>query len=181
MIKTLLITAAISGLMISGALAQATGADTGNNPKFVASQSSDQWVFSKFKGTDVIGPNDESIGGVNDLLFDKNGKIMGVIVGVGGFLGIGQKNVAIDMNAFKVVPAISGGGAASSPAAGSNDPTDIKLKVAWTKEQIQQAPDFQYFKAPVGSATNGSRPALPTTGIGGQRPSPLPTPNPSPQ
>ena len=38
------------------------------------------------------------------MLFDKNGKIDGLIVGVGGFLGIGEKNVAIDMSAFQVVP-----------------------------------------------------------------------------
>jgi hypothetical protein len=158
MIKTLLVSAAISGLMISGTLAQSTSAP-GNAPKFVASQSADQWVFSKFKGTDVGGPNDESIGGVNDLLFDKSGKILGVIVGVGGFLGIGQKNVAIDMSAFQVMPA-------TSTASGRSDPTDMKLKVAWTKEQLQQAPDFQYFKSPSGSAANGTRPAIPTTGMG---------------
>jgi hypothetical protein len=180
MLKTLLVSAAISGLMISGSLAQQTSTPgnapatsaSGNAPKFVATQAPDQWVFSKFKGTDVVGPNDESIGGVNDMLFDKSGKIVGVIVGVGGFLGIGQKSVAIDMSAFQVVPAISGN------ASASNDPSDIKLRVAWTKEQLQQAPDFRYFKPPSGSAANGTRPALPTTGMGQQRPSP---PLPSPQ
>jgi hypothetical protein len=38
-------------------------------------------------------------------LFDKSGKILGVVVGVGGFLGVGQKNVAMDMGAFQIVPA----------------------------------------------------------------------------
>ena len=171
MIKRLLITTAIGGLMISGGLAQSTkSGGIGDAPKFVASQSSDQWVFSNFKGTDVVGPNEETIGGVNDLLFDKNGKILGVIVGVGGFLGIGQKSVAIDMTAFQVVPA--GGGSSAAPVTGSNDPTSIKLKVAWTKDQLQQAPDFQYYKAP--SASDDARPS--TTGMG-QRPRPmLPSP-----
>ena len=108
MIKTLLVSAAISGLMISGSLAQSTSGDVLNSPKFVASQSADQWVFSKFKGTDVVGPNDESIGAVNDLLFDKSGKILGVMVGVGGFLGVGQKNVAMEIGAFQMVPASTG-------------------------------------------------------------------------
>ena len=59
--------------MTSGGLAQSN--KSGDAPKFIAAQSSDQWVFSKFKGSDVIGPNNEVIGGVNDMLFDKSGKL----------------------------------------------------------------------------------------------------------
>jgi hypothetical protein len=170
MIKTLLMSAAVSGLVMSGALAQATNGGAGDAPKataeapkadapkFVPSQGTDQWVFSKFKGTDVIGPNNEMIGSVSDLMFDKSGKIMAVIVGVGGFLGIGQKNVAMDMSAFRVVPASTG----STVTTSSNDPTNVKLKVAWTKDQLMQAPDFQYYKAPAATVGTGqSRPAIP--------------------
>jgi sporulation protein YlmC with PRC-barrel domain len=176
MIKRMLVTTAVAALMISSGLAQSTNnadAQKSNNadaPKFVAAQTADQWVFSKFKGTDVVGPNDETIGGVNDLLFDKSGKIMGVVVGVGGFLGLGQKNVAIDMSAFQAMP--GGSSSTQAPSTGGNDPTNIKLKVAWTKEQLQQAPDFQYFKP-----AESTRPT--TTGMGQQKqapvsPSPLP-------
>jgi hypothetical protein len=168
MVRTLLLTAALSGLLISDTLSQSTtGGGAADNAKFVASQSSNQLVFSRFKGADVVGPNDESIGGVNDLLFDKSGKILGVVVGVGGFLGIGQKNVAMDMSAFQMVPASSGGGSTPAPTGRSDDPTNMKLKVAWTKDQVQQAPDFQYFKPPSESASG------PTTGIGGQRSTPM--------
>jgi hypothetical protein len=171
MIKTLLLTAAFSGLLISDTLSQSTSGPTGggaaDSAKFVASQSGDQLVFSKFKGTDVVGPNDESIGGVSDLLFDKSGKVLGIVVGVGGFLGIGQKNVAMDMSAFQIVPASSGAPAANGR---KDDPTSIRLKVAWTKDQVQQAPDFQYYKPPADTASGG---AGQTTGIGGQRSSPM--------
>src|SRR5262249_13456923 len=121
MLKPLMISAAISALMVSGALAQAdmspkppaapaapaakTDAAPHDTAKFIAAQSTDQWVFSKFKGTDVLGPDNAHIGNVSDMLFDKNGKILGLIVGVGGFLGIGEKSVAIDMRAFQPVPA----------------------------------------------------------------------------
>ena len=64
-------------------------------------QGADKWVFSKFKGTDVLGPDNAHIGDVSDLLFDKSGKVDGVVVGVGGFLGIGKKDVAIDLSAFE--------------------------------------------------------------------------------
>lgn len=163
MIKQILVTTTVATLMISSGLAQST--NNAGAAKFVAMQSPDQWVFSKFKGTDVVGPNDETIGGVNDLLFDKSGKIMGVVVGVGGFLGIGQKNIAIDMSAFQPMP--GGGASTQAPASGGNDPTNIKLKVAWTKEQLQQAPDFQYFKP----AVDSTRPT--TTGMGQQKQSPM--------
>src|SRR3984893_7232113 len=162
MIKTLMISAAISALMVSGALAQA---DMSNQPaaktdaphdtaKFIAAQSPDQWVFSKFKGTDVIGPDNAQVGNVNDMLFDRHGKILGLIVGVGGFLGIGEKSVAIDMSAFQVVApetgstfgAVGAQGAGGVATSSNNDPTVVKLKVSWTKEQLQSAPDFEYFK-----------------------------------
>jgi hypothetical protein len=169
MVRTLLLTTAISGLLVSSSLSQSTnGAGAGDTAKFVASQSADQLVFSKFKGTDVVGPNDEMIGGVNDMLFDKSGKILGVMVGVGGFLGIGQKNVAMDISAFQIVPAASGATTAANKR--GDDPTNIKLKVAWTKDQIQQAPDFQYFKPPADTASGGPGQ---TTGMSGQRSSPM--------
>jgi hypothetical protein len=169
MLKTFVISAAVSALMVSGALAQAD--KPADSAKFIASQSTDQWVFSKFKGTDVLGPDNAHIGNVNDMLFDKQGKILGLIVGVGGFLGIGEKNVAIDMTAFQPVPYDTG---SSSPSGGgtavmtrSDDPTMTKLKVSWTKDQLKNAPDFQYYKPP--SRTSGGA-GGPTTGM-----SPRPT------
>src|SRR5262249_59382935 len=91
MFKTLMISAAITALMASGALAQADKpADSG---KFIASQSTDQWVFSKFKGTDVLGPDNAHIRNVNDMLFDKQGKMLAPILRVGGVLAHGVKNV----------------------------------------------------------------------------------------
>jgi PRC-barrel domain protein len=171
MLKTVLITTAISGLVMSGAATgawaqdQKGGASAQSSPKFISSQSADQWVFSKFKGTDVLGPDNSHIGDVSDVLFDKSGKILGIVVGVGGFLGIGQKNVAMDMSAFQVVPANTGG-SSTGVTTSSNDPTNVKLKVSWSKEQLQNAPDFQYYKAPSAAIGSGS-----TSGIG--RPSPM--------
>ena len=187
MLKTLLITTTISGVVISGAIAQsqtpttpapteqstapkdqsrAKDSTSASEAKFVPSQSEDQWVFTKFKGSDVVGPDNANIGSVSDLLFDKSGKIIGVVVGVGGFLGIGAKNVAIDMSAFNVMPAETGN-KDNAPTGNVNDPTMVKLKVAWTKDQLKDAPDFQYYKAP---ARTGATPSPTTTG---QAPRPM--------
>src|SRR5215510_2156098 len=183
MLKTLMISAAISALMVSGALAQAdmspkpaapaapaakADAAPHDTAKFIAAQNTDQWVFSKFKGTDVLGPDNAHIGNVSDMLFDKNGKILGLIVGVGGFLGIGEKSVAIDMSAFQPVPADTGSsttGAAGNTAMASrnDDPTMVKLKVSWTKDQLKNAPDFQYYKPP--ARTTSGAGGSPTTGM----------------
>jgi hypothetical protein len=176
MLNKLLVTTAVSGAIVSGAIAQsekqtapapqeqsaARDSSAASDPKFIASQGTEQWVFTKFRGSDVRSSDDVSVGSVNDLLFDRSGKITGVVVGVGGFLGIGAKNVAIDMSALNVVPADSGssntGGGGSSA---SSDPTSVKLKVAWTKDQLQDAPDFQYYKPPVRTpspSTTGASP-----------------------
>jgi hypothetical protein len=98
------------------------------------------------------------------MLFDKNGKILGLIVGVGGFLGIGEKSVAIDMNAFQPVPADTGSsGAGGGMASRNDDPTMVKLKVSWTKDQLKNAPDFQYYKPP--ARTTSGAGGSPTTGM----------------
>jgi hypothetical protein len=188
MLKKLMISAAISALMVSGAMAQASPpadppkaaapkADAAPAPadaaKFIPTQSTDQWVFSRFKGTSVLGPDDAKVGDVNDMLFDRNGKILGLIVGVGGFLGIGEKSVAIDMSAFKVVPADTGttSGAGGPAVMRIDDPTNVKLKVTWTKDQLKNAPDFQYYKPP--ARTTGTSP---TTGMAPRPQSPPPAP-----
>jgi hypothetical protein len=166
MLKTLVISAAVSALMVSGAMAQS--AEPKDGAKFIQSQSTEQWVFSKFKGTDVLGPDNVHIGNVNDMLFDKNGKILGLVVGVGGFLGIGEKSVAIDMSAFQAVPpetgsTTTGAGGAAGGMSSNNDPTNVKLKVSWTKDELKNAPDFQYYKPPA-RTTSGGGPS-PTSGM----------------
>jgi hypothetical protein len=172
MLNRLLISAAVSALMVSGAMAQANPPPAKSPPasppaaqesgKFVAAQGTDQWVFSRFKGTDVLGPDNAHIGDVNDLLFDKQGKIIAIVVGVGGFLGIGEKNVAIDMGSFQVVPADTGS-KDTTGRANPSDPTDIKLKVSWTKDQLKSAPDFKYYQAVSSRAPTGGPPPRPMT------------------
>jgi hypothetical protein len=181
MLKMFLITTAVTALIGSSAVAQVetpSGAaqqkseqqksPAASNNKFITEQHPDQWVFTKFKGTDVIGPDNASVGAVNDLLFDRMGKIVGMVVGVGGFLGIGAKNVAIDMGAFDVVPVETS--SASPSASIVTDATSVKLKVAWTKDQLKDAPDFRYYQPPASAAapaTTGAAPGSPVSPLSG--------------
>ncbi len=50
---------------------------------------------SKLMGTDIYGSDNQKIGDLDDVILDRQGKIQAIVVGVGGFLGIGEKNVAI--------------------------------------------------------------------------------------
>jgi sporulation protein YlmC with PRC-barrel domain len=100
----------------------------------VTTQTPDQWLASKFKGTDVIGADDKKIGDVSDILFDKDKKILAYIVGVGGFLGIGAKDVALDPASFQAVP--------------GKDATDFKLRLSMTKDELKAAPAFEPYHAP---------------------------------
>jgi hypothetical protein len=83
----------------------------------------------------------------------------------GGLLGIEAKSVAIDMSAFDVVPAGRGRNDNNNPsAATANDLSSVKLKVAWTKDELKSAPEFQYYKprtrAMQPPATTGAAPTI---------------------
>lgn len=120
---------------------------------FVSSQKPDQWLATKFKGTDVLGSDNQKIGDVSDILFDKTGKVEAFIISVGGFLGVGSKEVALAPSSFDVVP-------------GQNGSAD-KLKLAATKDELKQAQNFARYEPPKASSTTGS-------GMGGTKPSSLP-------
>ena len=117
--------------------------------KFVSTQNPDQWLASKFKGTDVVGTDDKKIGDVSDILFDKEGKIEAFVISVGGFLGVGSKDVALAPTAFEVVKGKEG----------SSD----KLKLAMGQEELKQAQGFEPYKAPQATTGAGSRTRRSTT------------------
>ncbi|MEX0842376.1 MAG: PRC-barrel domain-containing protein [Xanthobacteraceae bacterium] len=167
MLKKLLITTAVSGLMLSPVLAQSsmspstpnasqagsgsynkqdtsrsdmsksdmskTSARATGSVNFISAQNPDQLLASNFEGTDVLDPNDEKIGEVSDILFTKGGKIDAYVIGVGGFLGVGAKEVALAPSAVQVI-------------SGQNK-DDFKLKVSLTKDQLAQAPAFEQYEA----------------------------------
>src|SRR5260370_24645540 len=79
--------------------------DRANMAPAGASDSSFQgnWRASKLVGLSVYNDNNESLGSINDLLMDKDGNIKGVVLGVGGFLGVGEHLVAVAFDKVKFV------------------------------------------------------------------------------
>jgi hypothetical protein len=142
--------------MISGAMAQTSSTPSGSSvtppaasstagAEFISSQKPDQMLATKFKGTNVLGADNQKIGDISDILFNKDGKIEAYVVSIGGFLGMGAKEVAMAPSAFAMVPGDNGG----AP----------KLKTSMTKDQLTNAQNFARYEAP--------KPAATTTGTGG--------------
>jgi sporulation protein YlmC with PRC-barrel domain len=87
---------AVTALMAGSALAQTTAPTQPAGPGQVMTQMPpDLMRGSQLMGIDVYGADNQKIGDIDEVLVDRQGKIHGLVVGVGGFLGIGQKDVAI--------------------------------------------------------------------------------------
>ncbi len=76
-------------------------ADTSAQP--VQTQSSSEWRTSKVVGLYVYNDANERLGSINDLLTNSSGKIAKAVIGVGGFLGIGESDVAVNFDQLKFV------------------------------------------------------------------------------
>src|SRR3954468_3189733 len=114
-----------TALLATAAFAQSPTAtsDRANTAPAAASTSSasfqGDWRTSKVVGLSVYNDNNESLGSINDLLTDKSGNIKAVVIGVGGFLGVGEHLVAIPWDKIKFVDqpvAYSGAGGAAKTA-----------------------------------------------------------------
>lgn len=57
---------------------------------------------SKLIGTSVKNDANETIGSINELVFGRDGKIAAVVIGVGGFLGIGEREVGVNFQSLRV-------------------------------------------------------------------------------
>src|SRR6187200_3280533 len=98
MIRKLLATTAVAMLITTAGYAQQNPATT---PETQATQPAEPVVKADgYLATNMIGENvyngtadnAENIGDVNDIVLDKEGKTTGVVIGVGGFLGIGERS-----------------------------------------------------------------------------------------
>jgi len=69
--------------------------------KVLPSVPSDAMTVARWHKQNVYDPTDAKIGAVEDVLVDRDGKIVAFIVAVGGFLGMGEKDVAVPFNAVQ--------------------------------------------------------------------------------
>lgn len=86
---------------------------------------------SKLIGTSVVNSANEKIGDINEIVLGKDGKVAAVIVGVGGFLGIGEREVAVSFNSLQM----------------RRDQNDrLVVVVNATKDVLKSAPEWRWTK-----------------------------------
>ncbi|WP_262029159.1 PRC-barrel domain-containing protein [Microvirga sp. Mcv34] len=140
---------------------------------WMTQEKAGQWRASKIEGLNVYNNNNEKIGDISELLVDQSGKIEAVVIGVGGFLGMGEHDVAVPFDQIKFVNEprsnataanTTTGTATNAPAttgstAGSTTTTTTTTTSAdsnmnrsapdhamlnMTKDQLKAAPEFKY-------------------------------------
>jgi sporulation protein YlmC with PRC-barrel domain len=116
---------------------------TADHASFVQTQHATDWRGSKLMGATIYGPDNASIGNVNDVLVDNTGKIRAVVIGVGGFLGVGEKDVAVPFDALNI---------SRKPESSSID----KITVSFSKDDLKNAPKFAYYEQTKSQTTGSS-------------------------
>lgn len=125
--KRLIAASAISLFIAVPAMAQAPAAPVKAQDLFYASAQHGEWRASKLIGVKVTNAAGETIGDINNLLIDKERKVATVIIGVGGYLGMGERHAAVTFNALQL----------------TRDPNDKALaSVNLTKEQLAVLPEW---------------------------------------
>jgi len=145
----------------------ATAPAAGAAGSFVASATMGDWRASKLAGVSIYGPDDKSIGKVDDVVLDKAGQSKLVVIAVGGVLGMGAKHVAVPFEAVtwsnepvavKAAPAPAGDTTSTIPKsspAGTPSTAAAPAKktvydypdhgsVSMTVDQLKAAPEFKY-------------------------------------
>ena len=83
---------------------QATNGSMASGETFVTVPDTGAWRVSDLQGKAVYGSDGASIGDIKDVLVSQDGSVNAVIIGVGGFLGIGEKDVAVNIGALQLGP-----------------------------------------------------------------------------
>lgn len=163
-----------SALLATVAFAQTPAAtsDTATSGKEAAiseQQVKGDWRASKVVGLKVYNEKNENVGSVNDLLMDKSGNIKAVVLGVGGFLGVGERLVAVNFDKIKFSDQpITYTGASNTPSTGAkpgqstttgsantsgSSTTGSSKPNPWypdhavfnaNKDELQKMPEFKY-------------------------------------
>lgn len=93
-----------------------------------AMQSADEYRTSKLVGSKVYNEANENIGSIEDIVLKADGAMDEVVLSVGGFLGIGEKFVAVPFGDLKI----------------TRDGSNIKIVTKGTKDSLKGLPDYKF-------------------------------------
>ncbi|HEY1861162.1 MAG TPA: PRC-barrel domain-containing protein [Gemmataceae bacterium] len=123
--KTLI--ALSAGVLMAGTAALAQPVTSGR-AEIMSSLPNNSATVTDWYKQNVYDPSDNKIGEVMDVLVSPEGRATALIIGVGGFLGAGEKDVAVPFNAVKH----------------TMKDTKIYLTMDTTKDALKAAPGFKY-------------------------------------
>ena len=119
----------LAAVSVSGtASAQTTIVPQTAAVQFITTQPSNEWLAGVFIGAKVQNAAGDTIGDIYDLMFSPQGQINTVVIGVGGFLGMGERTVAIPYNALSFKAGAKG---------------ERIIVVPLSKDNLVKAPDFK--------------------------------------
>jgi len=157
--KSKYLAAAMIGTALLTGAAFAETATTDRSNINTAVHKEGQWRSSKLIGVNVYNDNNEKIGDIQELIIDKSGKVENVVLGVGGFLGMGEHYVAVPMEKLKWVNDPVRTSSTAAPAdkdkstVGTNNRPARATDEKWypdhavfnaTKDQLKAMPQFKY-------------------------------------
>jgi len=112
------------------AVDKSADAATNSAGTFAATQAADEWRSTKLVGLSVFNSAGDRVGDINDLILGPDGKISNVVIGVGGFLGMGEKLVAVSFSDLQL----------NRDSDGS-----MRVTINSSKDALENAPDFAYY------------------------------------
>jgi hypothetical protein len=162
--KLLVATSTAAIVLVSSAVAQSPSTAPARDNAAAAEKMTFKgtWRSSKLVGLDVYNRADEKLGDINEILLDKDGKVRAVVIGVGGFLGMGEHDIAVSMDRLKFVEeahksaradaksdkadnrATTGSSSAPARRDAANDWTPDHAVMDATKDQLKAIPQFKY-------------------------------------
>jgi sporulation protein YlmC with PRC-barrel domain len=159
---SLVIGGLLASVLVLPALAQSNTPAPSSRPATTTTAPAtqvDAWRASKLKGLNVYNDNNEKLGDITEILIDKSGKVAGVVIGVGGFLGMGEHDIMVEWSKLKFTDepvrtsstTTNTTGSANRPASttttNSSDRKwypDHAILPGATKESLKSMPQFKF-------------------------------------
>ena len=129
-----------------------------SNIKYLTRQAPTDWTAEALIGRTVENSNGDNLGEINNVIINEKGNVVAAVIGVGGFLGIGEKNVAVPFDAldFRTLdPAERRADTRDEKADQKRDAAearfdsehaDMHIVLNTTKEDLEAAPEFVWLE-----------------------------------
>jgi putative membrane protein len=129
-----------------------------SNIKYLTRQAPTDWTAEALIGRTVENSNGDNLGEINNVIINEKGDVVAVVIGVGGFLGIGEKNVGVPFDDldFKTAEAMTDRSdnatreekaerkEEAKEARFDTEHSDIRIVLNTTKEDLEAAPAFAW-------------------------------------